>query len=236
MIPSTVTNNETDEARKQVAFVADSLKSAYKFRQVLSALPIDFVAHSTARFERALDHGQHFDLVIFEFNQNVSMSMAALETALVEAGGIPTLIIAPADILEETRLPSQVKSDFVVSSASEGECSVRIRRLLWPRNDALETDTITVGSLCINLATYQVTIAGTPLDLTYLEYALLAFLAAHPGRTFSRDALLQRVWGFDYYGGSRTVDVHVRRVRSKLGPDLAHHLDTVRGVGYLWQI
>ena len=67
-----------------------------------------------------------------------------------------------------------------------------------------------------------------------LLYALLAFLVTHPGRTYSRDALLRRVWGFDYYGGSRTVDVHVRRVRAKLGPELAQHLETVRGVGYLW--
>jgi DNA-binding response OmpR family regulator len=84
------------------------------------------------------------------------------------------------------------------------------------------------------LATYQVKIDGQTLDLTYLEYALLAFLITHPGRTYSRDALLRRVWGFDYFGGSRTVDVHVRRVRSKLGPEFAQRLETVRGVGYLW--
>ena len=78
------------------------------------------------------------------------------------------------------------------------------------------------------------TVDGAPIDFTYLEYALLAFLVTHPDRTYSRDALLKRVWGFDYYGGTRTVDVHVRRVRAKLGPDLAQHLETVRGVGYLW--
>jgi len=88
--------------------------------------------------------------------------------------------------------------------------------------------------MTINLATYQVAVANEPVDFTYLEYALLAFLVRHPGHTFSRDALLQHVWGFDYYGGSRTVDVHVRRIRAKLGPELAQHLETVRGVGYLW--
>ena len=91
-----------------------------------------------------------------------------------------------------------------------------------------------MDNMTINLATYQVTVGGEPLDFTYLEYALLAFLVTHPGRTYSRDALLRRVWGFDYYGGSRTVDVHVRRVRAKLGPELSQHLETVRGVGYLW--
>ena len=95
-------------------------------------------------------------------------------------------------------------------------------------------ETIVVDSMVINLATYQVTVADSPVDFTYLEYAFLAFLVRHPGHTFSRDALLQHVWGFDYYGGSRTVDVHVRRIRAKLGPELAQHLETVRGVGYLW--
>jgi DNA-binding response OmpR family regulator len=88
--------------------------------------------------------------------------------------------------------------------------------------------------MTLNLATYQVLVGGEPVDFTYLEYALLSFLVRHPGHTFSRDSLLQHVWGFDYYGGSRTVDVHVRRIRAKLGAELAQHLETVRGVGYLW--
>ena len=138
--------------------------------------------------------------------------------------------------LNEFRLPVQVKSDFVVRGASSEECSARIRQLLWPGNESSSSDYVVVDNMAINLATYQVTVGGQPLDLTYLEYALLAFLATHPGRTYSRDALLRRVWGFDYYGGSRTVDVHVRRVRAKLGPELAQHLETVRGVGYLWSV
>ena len=95
-------------------------------------------------------------------------------------------------------------------------------------------DTIVVEDMIVNLNTYQVSIAGTPVDLTYLEYALLAFFVRHPCHTFTRNMLLQNVWGFDYGGGSRTVDVHVRRIRSKLGPGLAQHLETIRGVGYLW--
>ena len=132
-------------------------------------------------------------------------------------------------------LPVQMKSDFVVDEATEAECAARVRQLLWPGSERTASELHHCGNMTINLATYQVAIDDQPLDLTYLEYALLSFLAAHPGRTFSRDALLQRVWGFDYYGGSRTVDVHVRRIRSKLGPDLAQHLETVRGVGYLWK-
>ena len=94
---------------------------------------------------------------------------------------------------------------------------------------------VTCCGRAINLSTYQVIVDGQPVDFTYLEYALLAFLVTHPSHAYSRDALLSRVWGFDYYGGSRTVDVHVRRVRAKLGNELASHLRTVRGVGYMWE-
>ena len=80
--------------------------------------------------------------------------------------------------------------------------------------------------------TYQVTSAGRPLDLTYKEFELLKFLAQHPGRVYTRSALLREVWGYDFYGGTRTVDVHIRRLRAKLGPEHEHLIETVRGVGY----
>jgi DNA-binding response OmpR family regulator len=137
-------------------------------------------------------------------------------------------------MLPNAHLPSRLGFDFVVEGASDAELALRLHQLLWPGEEAGSADFIRVGNMTLNLATYQVKVDGVTLDLTYLEYALLAFLLTHPGRTYSRDALLRRVWGFEYYGGSRTVDVHVRRVRSKLGPELAQHLETVRGVGYLW--
>ena len=86
-------------------------------------------------------------------------------------------------------------------------------------------------------ATYQVAVNGEPIDFTYLEYALLAFLVTHPGRTYSRDALLRRVWGFDYFGDSRTVDVHIKRLREKLeGVSPQWSLQTVWGVGYKFEV
>ena len=75
-----------------------------------------------------------------------------------------------------------------------------------------------------------------PVDLTLMEYSLLSFLATHPSRAYSRETLLHRVWGFEYCGGTRTVDVHIRRVRSKVGPQVASHIVTVRGVGYLFKV
>jgi DNA-binding response OmpR family regulator len=86
----------------------------------------------------------------------------------------------------------------------------------------------------LNLATYQAYTEQGPIDFTYQEYLLFSFLVTHPNRAYSREMLLHRVWGTEYYGGTRTVDVHVRRVRSKIGMELARRLQTVRGVGYMW--
>jgi DNA-binding response OmpR family regulator len=86
--------------------------------------------------------------------------------------------------------------------------------------------------LVLNLETYQASFAGRPLDLTYMEYELLKFLAQNPGKVFTRETLLSRVWGYEYYGGARTVDVHVRRLRAKLGEEHANLIQTVRSVGY----
>ncbi len=89
-----------------------------------------------------------------------------------------------------------------------------------------------LGPLRLDLESYRVVVAGRPLDLTYKEFELLRFLAERPGRVFTRPSLLRQVWGYDFYGGTRTVDVHVRRLRSKLGPEHEHLIGTVRGVGY----
>lgn len=220
--------------RKTVIFVADSLDNAHKFQQVLSGLDVSVAAGSSAQFKKLLSQHPSHDLVIYEARGDALASIVQVEAALVEEGSTSMLVIVNEDQLGEFRLPVQVKSDFVVHGASAAECSARIRQLLWPGNESSTSDYIVIDNMTINLATYQVKVNDEPLDLTYLEYALLAFLVTHPGRTYSRDALLRRVWGFDYYGGSRTVDVHVRRVRAKLGPELAQRLETVRGVGYLW--
>lgn len=219
---------------KTVIFVADSLDNAHKFQAVLSSLDVEVAAGSSVQFRKLLAQHPNYDLVIYEARSDALADVAQVESALVEDGSAALLVIVDDERLGEFRLPVQVKSDFVVHGASADECSARIRQLLWPGNESATTDYLVVDNMTINLATYQVKVNGEPLDLTYLEYALLSFLVTHPGRTYSRDALLRRVWGFDYYGGSRTVDVHVRRVRAKLGPELAQRLETVRGVGYLW--
>ena len=222
------------QQRKNVIFIADSLDNAHKFQAVLSSLDVDVAAGSSLQFKKLLSDNPSYDLVIYEVTNDAVAALGTVEQALVDDGGIPMLVIVKEEMLSGFRLPVQINCDFVVHGASSEECALRIRQLLWPGNESSTNDFIQIDGMTINLATYQVTVNGEPVDFTYLEYALLAFLVTHPGRTYSRDALLRRVWGFDYFGGSRTVDVHVRRVRATLGPELSQRLETVRGVGYLW--
>ena len=127
--------------------------------------------------------------------------------------------------------------DVVLHTCGPAELEARIKlaigRLAAARDAAdPEAHVIRSGEVVVDDATYTAKIGGRPLDLTFKEFELLKFLAQHPGRVFSRQQLLQEVWGYDYFGGTRTVDVHVRRLRAKLGPENETLIGTVRNVGY----
>jgi DNA-binding response OmpR family regulator len=124
--------------------------------------------------------------------------------------------------------------DVLLDTAGPAEVDARLRLALARRNHAGEAEpgVVKVGDLIIEETTYTARLKSTSLDLTYKEFELLKFLAQHPGRVFSRSHLLQEVWGYDYFGGTRTVDVHVRRLRAKLGVEYEAMIGTVRNVGY----
>ena len=124
--------------------------------------------------------------------------------------------------------------EVLLESAGPAEVEARIRLAVGRTQAAEEPGEvhITSGDVSIDEATYSARVRGRLLDLTYKEFELLKYLAQHPGRVFTRAQLLQEVWGYDYYGGTRTVDVHVRRLRAKLGPDHEVLIGTVRNVGY----
>jgi DNA-binding response OmpR family regulator len=126
---------------------------------------------------------------------------------------------------------TEVADEVLLPEASAAEIRLRLDFLARRSGDGGDA-VIRLGSLTVNVDTYQVALAGRPLDLTYKEFELLRFLVRSPGRVFTRSALLREVWGFDFYGGTRTVDVHVRRLRAKLGPEHETLIQTVRGVGY----
>jgi DNA-binding response OmpR family regulator len=121
------------------------------------------------------------------------------------------------------------KSGF---DAGFDELHARIRFVLWRLSKLDSDDVIRAGDLTINLASYQVAVGGESIYLTYKEFELLRFLMTHRGRVFSRDGLLRHVWGEEYLGGTRTVDVHIRRLRAKIGPQFDELIQTVRNVGY----
>ena len=124
--------------------------------------------------------------------------------------------------------------DVILDTAGPAEVEARLRLAVGRTVEAAvdEGGPITAGALVIDEATYSVRLRGKLLDLTYKEFELLKYLAQHPGRVFTRSQLLQEVWGYDYFGGTRTVDVHVRRLRAKLGTDYEVLIGTVRNVGY----
>lgn len=124
--------------------------------------------------------------------------------------------------------------DLLLNTAGPAELDARLRlALARGSGDADdEPDLIRNGDLVVDESSYTARLRNRPLDLTFKEFELLKFLAQHPGRVFTRAQLLQEVWGYDFYGGTRTVDVHVRRLRAKLGPEFEHLIGTVRNVGY----
>ncbi len=144
----------------------------------------------------------------------------------------PLLVLITAGQLADLEMRHDLFDDFCITPCHPIEIETRLRHLFARGGSEVRPDLVQYNSLVLNLETYQATIAGTPLDLTYMEYELLKFLAQNPGKVFTREILLSRVWGYEYYGGARTVDVHVRRLRAKLGEEHANFIETVRSVGY----
>ncbi|CAN5758917.1 hypothetical protein BH24ACT4_BH24ACT4_12850 [soil metagenome] len=144
----------------------------------------------------------------------------------------PLLLLVRGANLNDLELRNDLYDDFCLDPFHPRELEARLHHLLWRAGTGTGPETIEHAGLALNLETYQAAIDGRPLDLTYMEYELLKFLAQHPGRVFTRETLLSRVWGYEYYGGARTVDVHIRRLRAKLGEEHAGLITTVRSVGY----
>lgn len=144
----------------------------------------------------------------------------------------PLILVVAPDEVDALDVREDLFDEFVVTSQVGTELAARLRHRFYLTGRGTNPDLVEYDALVLNLETYQAAVAGKPLDLTYMEYELLKHFATHPGKVFTREALLSRVWGYDYYGGARTVDVHVRRLRAKLGEEYAGHISTVRSVGY----
>ena len=144
----------------------------------------------------------------------------------------PLILVVGSDQVRTLDIRSDLFDDFVVGPIRHPELKARIEHQFWRLGRGTRPELVEYGELVLNLETYQAAISRKPLDMTYMEYELLKFLAQHPGKVFTRETLLNRVWGYEYYGGARTVDVHIRRLRAKLGEEHAGLIQTVRSVGY----
>lgn len=173
------------------------------------------------------------DLVLMAMNGHLANSrVQELSQKIKRERPLPIVALVNKEALNSLDVNSKVIDDFLVKPGDLNELVLRIKRLLRKSGDTDTGELIKCGDLLIDLAKCEVSVSGRPVELTFKEYELLRFLAGNPGRVFKRDTLLNRVWGYDYYGGDRTVDVHVRRLRSKI-EDASHtFIETVRNIGY----
>jgi len=188
----------------------------------VSVKPLDDIGVDNATLREA-------DLLVVELGNGPIRQLR--EVARVEEMlGIPVVLVAAPEHLALLE-SSGVAADFVVTPIDPLELRIRVLRTA---TDEPGDELLRFKDLELNPLNYQASLAGEPIDLTYMEYELLRFLVENPVRVWSREQLLSRVWGYEYYGGARTVDVHVRRLRSKLGEERASWITTVRSVGYRW--
>lgn len=175
----------------------------------------------------ALETSGEWSVLVVELGDE-PMRRLRLIGEMTGESGLPVIVVA-----DESQLPLIEKAghigDFILAPPTQSELATRLRRL----QTLVDSEEVLVfKDLELNPATYQASLDGSPLDLTYMEYELLRFFVERQGRVWTREQLLSKVWGYDYFGGARTVDVHVRRLRAKLGEERASWITTVRSVGY----
>lgn len=202
-----------------------------------SVLPgLSLLAHTTrtaSRDVRSLLSGSTPDVVLIDARSELAEARSTVRLLLATGSGCPVLAVVTEGGLAAIN-PDWALDDVILATAGPAEIDARLRLMTGRRTAAAGTGdgVIRVGKLSINPDTYAARLDQRALDLTYKEFELLKFLAQHPGRVFTRDQLLREVWGYDYFGGPRTVDVHVRRLRAKLGSEHESMIGTVRQVGY----
>lgn len=209
----------------QVLLLSDAPEDALPSLELLNHSVRSFPAEASS-----LVRAPNVDLTLIDARSNLAHARSLCQ--LVKTSMLSPVIV----VVNQTGLPTLNESwqadSFVLTDASPGEVDARIRMSSVATADIVPSGEIRAGAIMIDETTYMATIDNKLLNLTYKEFELLKHLALHPGQVFTRDSLLHDVWGYDYFGGTRTVDVHIRRLRSKLGPEHESLIGTVRNVGY----
>lgn len=174
------------------------------------------------------------DLMIVDARRDLASAKSLCKILVTAGGSTPVLLVLTEGGLTAVSADWGA-DDVVLDSAGPAEVDARIRLVIGRRKQENAQITIQASGIVIDEASYSAKARGRSLDLTFKEFELLRFFAGHPSRVFTREQLLSEVWGYDYFGGTRTVDVHVRRLRAKLG-DLESLIGTVRNVGYRFNV
>jgi DNA-binding response OmpR family regulator len=180
------------------------------------------------------------DCLLLDARRDLVASKSFTKLLIATGVDVPIIVITTEGGLSAINADWGI-TDVILDTAGPAELDARVRIVIGKdaiasleKNPSLKE--IRSGEVVIDEDSYTAKIKGRSLDLTFKEFELLKYLAQHPGRVFSRSQLLQEIWGYDYFGGTRTVDVHIRRLRSKLGPEFESIIDTVRNVGYRFAI
>ena len=174
------------------------------------------------------------DLVFLDARTNLAGAKALSQILRTTGLSVPLLLVVTEGGLTAVT-PDWGIDDVVLEHAGPAEVDARIRLAVGRQSAEHVSTRIQTSGITIDESSYAAKVHGRPLDLTYKEFQLLHFFATHPSRVFTREQLLSEVWGYDYFGGTRTVDVHVRRLRAKLG-DMEQLIGTVRNVGYRFNV
>ncbi len=219
---------------QRILIITDNVKEAAPWQQQLMRAGYPVQACASDRKELLQAFSPRPSEIFILDGTSVRLSPKDLRDLLqVECPNHETCILWMIDEDQAARLdPSVGIDDFIILPSGSSELLARVRLHLWRTHHIDGADLIVSGELVIDQANYSVSVGKESLNLTFKEYELLRFLVTHRGRVFTREALLNQVWGYDYYGGIRTVDVHIRRIRAKLGADHEDLVETIRNVGY----
>jgi two-component system alkaline phosphatase synthesis response regulator PhoP len=198
-------------------------------RNDLSALDVEVEVASIADADVAMNRPD-FDAVVIEAAANVEETRRLLESPARQSRTAVVLLLR-AEQLGSVE-PAWPVDDFLVLPAAASELGLRLRRAVFQKTGLDSDNLLSCGDLVVDMANYKVFVDEQPVSLTFKEFELLRFLMTNRGKVFTREALLNRVWGYEYFGGARTVDVHIRRLRSKIETNSTIYIETVRNVGY----
>jgi DNA-binding response OmpR family regulator len=213
----------------QKVVVIYQTEAAAALKRDLAPFDTDVEVLASTQSDEALGRPD-YDALIVEATTNLDETRHLIESPL-RPQKAPLVLLVRQEQLTAVDVAWPI-DDFLVMPISAEELNARLRRAIWRRTGVDAANTLRSGALLVDLANYKVFVSDQPVNLTFKEFELLRFLMTNRGKVFTREALLNRVWGYEYFGGARTVDVHIRRLRSKIETGPTVYIETVRNVGY----